>query len=292
MESTFLLSQTNTHAMLLSTSWTPSQQQKSYPAWTRYSPNLVCQSPTKRTTAHHSTATNSKPMSPSPDSDTGEWHPYGPGQCWNRTLHAHCKKKSIKTALNKGRSWKQELFKFLLDYRTTPHCTTGVPPANILFGRAIKNRLPHLITPIVEDPSIRERDTKAKRTIKQYADRKAYAKPNDLRVGDTVIVKSDHTSKALTLYQPNPMTIIKKKGSMITATHKGNQTTRNSSFFKNIPKPKTNSTHNLLDYSLCKDESYTHATTPSEPKDNQAQHTPLNRRRSGRTKRPPKRFDH
>ena len=78
-------------------------------------------------------------------------------------------KKSIKAALNKGRSWKQELFKFLLDYRTTPHCTTGAPPAIILFGRTIKNRLPHLITPIAEDSNIRERDTEAKRKIKQYA---------------------------------------------------------------------------------------------------------------------------
>ena len=121
-------------------------------------------------------------------------------------------KKYIKTALNKGRSWKQELFKFLLDYRTTPHCTTGAPPATILFGRAIKNRLLHLIPPIAEDSSIRERDIEAKRKIKQYADRKAYVKPNDLRVGYTLIVKSDNTSKALTPYQPNPMTIIKKKG--------------------------------------------------------------------------------
>ena len=179
-------------------------------------------------------------------------------------------KKSIKTALNKGRSWKQESFKFLLDDRTTPRCTTGVPPASILFGRTIKNRLPHLITPIAEDPSIRESDTEAKRTIKQYADRKAYVKPNDLRVGDTVIVKSDHTSKALTPYQPNSMTVIKKKGSMITATHKGNQTTRNFSFFEKNPKPTTNPTHNLLDYSSSEDESYTHTTTPLEPKDNQA----------------------
>ena len=161
-----------------------------------------------------------------------------------------------------------------------------------LFDRTIKNRLPHLITPIAEDPSIRERDTEAKRTIKQYADRKAYVKPHDLRVGDIVIVKSDHASKALTPYRPNPMIIIKKKGSMITATYKDNQTTRNSSFFKKIPKPTTNPTHNLLDYSSSEDESYTHATTPPEPKDNLAQHTTLNLRRSGRTKRPPKRFDH
>ena len=117
----------------------------------------------------------------------------------------------------------------LPDNTTLYHWRT---PATILIGWTIKKHLPHLITPITEDTSIRECDTKAKRTIKQYADRKAYVKPNDLRVGDTVIVKSDNTSKALTPYQPNPMTIIKKKGSMITATHKGSQTTRNSSFFK------------------------------------------------------------
>ncbi|CAE1162672.1 unnamed protein product [Acanthosepion pharaonis] len=131
-------------------------------------------------------------------------------------------KKSIKAALIKGRSWKQELFKFLLDYRTTPHCTTGVPSASVLFGRTIKNRLPHLITPIAGDPSIRERDTQAKTTMKQHTDRKTYVKPNDLRVGDTVTIKNDHTSKALTPYQPNLMTVTKKKGSMITATHEGN----------------------------------------------------------------------
>ena len=32
----------------------------------------------------------------------------------------HTVKKSIKAALNKGQSWKQELFKFLLDHRRTP----------------------------------------------------------------------------------------------------------------------------------------------------------------------------
>ena len=75
---------------------------------------------------------------------------------------------------------------------------------------------------------------------------------------------------------------------MITATHKGNQTTRNSSLFKKIPKPTTNPTRNLLDYSSSEEESYTHTTTPPESKDNQVQHTTLNLRRPGRTKRPPK----
>ena len=80
---------------------------------------------------------------------------------------------------------------------------------------------------------------------------------------------------------------------MITATHKCSQTTRNSSFFKKkIPKPTTNHAHNLLDYPSSEDESYTYTTTPPEYKDNQTQHTTLNLRRSSRTKRPPKSFDH
>ena len=81
----------------------------------------------------------------------------------------------------------------------TPHCTTGAPPATILFGRTIKNRLPHLITPIAEDSSIRERDTEAKRKIKQYADRKVYVKPNDLRVGDSHCKKRQHLKGSHTL---------------------------------------------------------------------------------------------
>ena len=38
--------------------------------------------------------------------------------------------KALKTATLEGRPWKQELNRFLLQYRTTPHCTTGVPPQN------------------------------------------------------------------------------------------------------------------------------------------------------------------
>ena len=71
--------------------------------------------------------------------------PMAPGQRGNRMLHAHCKKKSIKIVLNKGGSWKQKLFKFLLNYRTIPHCTTGAPPATIWPG--------HKKPPATPDPT-------------------------------------------------------------------------------------------------------------------------------------------
>ena len=52
--------------------------------------------------------------------------------------------KALKTAKIEGRPWKQELNRFLLQYRTTPHTTTGFPPAELLFNRTVQGKLPVL----------------------------------------------------------------------------------------------------------------------------------------------------
>ena len=52
--------------------------------------------------------------------------------------------KAVKTAHIEGRAWQQELCRFLLQYRTTPHTTTQVPPSELLFNRVIRGRLPIL----------------------------------------------------------------------------------------------------------------------------------------------------
>lgn len=52
--------------------------------------------------------------------------------------------KALKTAKIEGRPWRQELNRFLLQYRTTPHCTTGVPPSELLFNRTVKGKIPVL----------------------------------------------------------------------------------------------------------------------------------------------------
>ena len=47
-----------------------------------------------------------------------------------------------KAAHVEGRAWQQELYRFLLQYRTTPH--TQVPPSELLFNSVIQGRLPNL----------------------------------------------------------------------------------------------------------------------------------------------------
>jgi hypothetical protein len=73
--------------------------------------------------------------------------------------------------------------------------------------------------------------------MKEYFDLKRNTKPADLKVGDIVLMKQEKKNKLSTPFNPEPMTIKNKKGSMITAAAENKEITRNSSFFKKIGKP-------------------------------------------------------
>ncbi len=77
--------------------------------------------------------------------------------------------KGIQAAKTEGKSWRQQLFKFLRNYRATPHATTGEPPAKLLYGANIRTLLPEAVEE-KDDARLRERDEKEKRKQKMYAD--------------------------------------------------------------------------------------------------------------------------
>ena len=71
--------------------------------------------------------------------------------------------------------------------------------------------------------------------IKAHADNKAYVKPCNISPGEFVLVMRPFSVlKGGTVYDPTPMTVVSKKGSMITAEGKSRTVTRNLSFFKNV----------------------------------------------------------
>jgi len=70
--------------------------------------------------------------------------------------------------------------------------------------------------------------------MKQYAVRRNHASASQLNIGDKVIVLRPRTNKLSSLYDPEPYSITKIKGSMITATRPDHEITRNSSHFKNV----------------------------------------------------------
>ena len=56
-------------------------------------------------------------------------------------------------------------------------------------------------------------------------------------IGDSVLVRQPKENKLTTPFNPQPLEVIQKKGSMITAGNSRRSITRNSSFFKRIPTP-------------------------------------------------------
>ena len=148
--------------------------------------------------------------------------------------------KTIRAANVENKNWKQEIYTFLRNYRATPHCTTKLSPFEILFGRTLKTKLDVEISierkgeEMEAKTNIRKNDEEAKMQMKQYADDKSGARENNLEVGDYVLVKQNKTNKLSTPYNPNPMEVINKKGTMITARNDHREITRNASHFKEI----------------------------------------------------------
>ena len=96
----------------------------------------------------------------------------------------------MKAEITEGRNCNQDLHSFILNYRATPHSSTGVPPATIMFGREIKTTPPQVkFGKQVED--IIHRDEKAKLKMKRYADERNHAKIPNLSIGDPVLIKVD-----------------------------------------------------------------------------------------------------
>lgn len=143
--------------------------------------------------------------------------------------------KAIKTAVAEGQNYKEEIYKFLRNYRACPHPSTGLCPSEVMFNRKIKTVLPQFTVP-QNDKFVRERDTKIKLKNKQYADKKRKARPSNLKSGDAVLVRQPKKNKLTTPFNPNPGVIIEKKGSMVTVKHGDRTLTRDASHFKPIPR--------------------------------------------------------
>ena len=124
------------------------------------------------------------------------------------------------------------MYKFLRNYRATPHVTTGRAPAELLFGSNIHVRLPEIIVP-TDDDDLRISDHERKEKQKFYADRKNCVHNSDqVKIGDKVLMQQQQQNKTSPIYHTSPMEVTNVKGSMITAqNHALGSKTRNVSLF-------------------------------------------------------------
>jgi hypothetical protein len=137
-------------------------------------------------------------------------------------------------------NWKNELDIFLRNYRATPHDSTGIAPAELLFKTTSSTcRLANLNRSTDHGKSDLETKAKfndkcAKQRMKVNMDRKLQAKLSSFKVGDQVLVQWKTINKSMSRYDPEPYHISDIKDSMITAKRPNHSITRNSSFFQKV----------------------------------------------------------
>ena len=120
--------------------------------------------------------------------------------------------KRLRIAQAEGKPWREELLTYPFAYRTTPHSVMGVPPAELMFHRKIKTKLPELPSSdnLTHDEEIRDRDRLRKEKGREYSDYTRSAKPSNIKVGDSVLLRQKKQDKLSTPFKPIPMSVISK----------------------------------------------------------------------------------
>ncbi len=143
--------------------------------------------------------------------------------------------KVLQTAAIEGKVWRQELQRFLLQYRNTPHCTTKVAPSQLLFNRKVRGKLPEITSKIVinRHKEARRNEIKSQNYHTEYANQRRNAKESSITVGDTVLVKKQRRNKLTSRFNKTPYLVVERKGTQITAENsQKHRVTRNISHFK------------------------------------------------------------
>lgn len=102
------------------------------------------------------------------------------------------------------RGWKEVLAEYVTAYNSWPHSITRIPPAELMFGRAIRGALPdpRLDKKQNVDDELRERDHEAKsrRNVAEDQKRGAVVK-TVIEKGDRVLMKQQKADKVDTIYK-------------------------------------------------------------------------------------------
>ena len=181
--------------------------------------------------------------------------------------------KAIKAAHVENRPWQQEVYKFLLSYRSTPHSTMNVPPSQLLYNHQIRGTLPtlprkhHLIDRHAEAHNNHELK---KEKGRKYANQHRRTKRSFIKIGDKVLIKQRKRDKLSTNFNTTPYTIVSVNGSRLTAERNGHKVTRNASFFKKFRTQdddydmnnQTNMSHNNESNELPQEQLLRRSTRP------------------------------
>jgi hypothetical protein len=157
-----------------------------------------------------------------------------------------CLNKVMRNAVASGAAWEEELGEFLRNYRATPHTSTGIPPADLLFQRPSRtSRLPTTTTTptpsttrasdqnasLIQQAKEHERLVQEKMCERNDQDRKA--KPHTHQVGDLVYLRNEKRRfKSDPIFESLPYKIETIKGTMCIINNGWRKLARHASLLK------------------------------------------------------------
>ena len=106
--------------------------------------------------------------------------------------------KVIQSAYIEQNDWENALQEFLFSYRVTPHSSTQIPPANLMYSRLIRYTLPDISNEInsnSKQSTLQRNDSLGKQKWLDYTARKRRQKESWLNVSDRVLVKKTRQNK-------------------------------------------------------------------------------------------------
>uniref|UniRef100_A0A1L8DIS4 RNA-directed DNA polymerase n=3 Tax=Nyssomyia neivai TaxID=330878 RepID=A0A1L8DIS4_9DIPT len=165
--------------------------------------------------------------------------PYWPQQNGEVERQNRSLLKRLRISHAQGRNWKQDLEKYLLQYYTTPHSTTGKTPTELAYGRTIRGKIPSLKDVQSQPPptEVSDRDRIQKQKGKEAEDKKRGAKRSEIEVGDVVLLKNVLPGNKLTTpFAPQKFVVIEKKGAtaIVKGVESGKEYRRNVSHLKKV----------------------------------------------------------
>ena len=112
--------------------------------------------------------------------------------------------KRITTTTVENKFWKQELQRFLLMYRTTPHSRMEIPPCELLFNHIVKGLLPQLpCKKVLNKHKLAKANIEnRKASNKRNQDKRRHVKESDIDVGDVVICKQPKVTRQHRILAP------------------------------------------------------------------------------------------
>lgn len=139
-------------------------------------------------------------------------------------------KKCVQTATAENKNWRNELETFLLHFRATDHCTTGVSPAKLMFNRELKTKLPQIEMP-VHTTKLREHDRNQKQKMKMYADKTKSPSYGKFSVGQSVLIRKYNKHKMSQNWEDSVFKVLRQTGTSLKlqSEHGGNILFRNVS---------------------------------------------------------------